>query len=160
GDSSFDGLPVEEVAAVPGQDLAGGAEPGGDVTGGTFLTDDDAVHLGPAARLLSLGDERSLALFPVAAGETVRREPPDRGAGPDEDAAAVLGQDQSFGLEDLDGVPHGHPGDAVVLDHHGLGGDLLVLGQAALLDGVPQVVGDLPEDRTVASRVECAENSS
>src|ERR1017187_6991449 len=29
GDAVLDGLPVEEVAAVPGQDLAGGAEPGG-----------------------------------------------------------------------------------------------------------------------------------
>jgi hypothetical protein len=47
-----------------------------------------------------------------------------------------------------------------VLDEHGLGWDLLILPQAPLLDSLTQVVGDLPEDGAVASRVNGAENGS
>src|SRR5450755_403870 len=120
GDGRLDGLAVEEVAAVPGQDLAGAAEPGGDVAGGTLLADDDAVDLGPAARLLGIRDERGLALLPVAAGAAVGGQPPDGRPRPDEDAAAVLGQDQALGLEDPDGVAHRHARDPVMLQQHRL----------------------------------------
>src|SRR6266567_639066 len=71
GDGRLDGLAVEEIATVPGHDLADASQPGGDVAGGALLADDDAVDLGPAAGLLGLGDERGLALLAVAPGEAV-----------------------------------------------------------------------------------------
>lgn len=89
----LDRAAVEKVAAVPGEHLAGGAQAAGDVAGGAFLADDDAVHARDAAGLLGLGDERGLAGLAVAAGEPVGGESPDRGPGADEHAAVVLGQD-------------------------------------------------------------------
>lgn len=158
GGGELDGPPVEQVPAPAGQHPPyGGSQADGDVPPGLLLLDLQAVHLGVAACGVGFDEEGGLALFAVASGEAVGGEAPYRLPGPDEDAPAVLGVDESFALEYGEGVAHGHPGYPVVLDEFGLGGQLLALAEPSAVDGLAQLVGDLPEDRTVARGVHGAE---
>lgn len=90
-------------------------------------------------------------------GEPVGGEPPHGRAGPHEDTLAVLGMDESFPLEDGEGVSDRHPGYPVVVHKLRLGGQLLALSESPAVDGLAQLVGDLPEDRTIARGVEITE---
>ena len=136
---------------MPRQDLAVHAELGGDIGGRLFHTYNDAVHRGSASRLFGLGNERGFALLAKTAGEAVRGEPPDWRAGTDKHAATVFRNDQALTLQDLDRVADSHPGDAVVLDELCLGRKLLAFAQLSALNAIAKLIGDLPEDRPVAS---------
>jgi hypothetical protein len=46
-----------------------------------------------------------------------------------------------------------------MLDEFGLGGQLFALLESPTVDGLAQLVGDLPEDRTIARGVEIAEEA-
>jgi hypothetical protein len=46
-----------------------------------------------------------------------------------------------------------------VLDKLGLGGELFALTESPTIDGLAQLVGDLPEDRTIARGVEITEEA-
>jgi hypothetical protein len=69
----------------------------------------------------------------------------------------VLGHDQAFGLEKLDGVANGHSGDAVVLDELGFRGEALPFCQVPALDSVTELVSDLPEDGAIAGGIQIAQ---
>jgi len=157
GDRGLNWAAVQQVTAAANQDAAGSTEAGGNVGGGTFLIDSDAVDMRSAPGLLGLDDECGLALLAMAAGEPVGRQPPDGRAGPDEHAAPVLGHHQTLSLQDLDRVADGHAGHAVVPDKLGFGREPLAFGQPPVLDGVAELVGDLPEDCPVASRIQLAQ---
>lgn len=155
----LDRAAVEEVAAASGQDAARTAEACGDILRGPFLFDFEAVHGGVAACGVGLHEEGGLALIAVAPGEAVGGEPSYGRSGSYEDALAVLGDGQALALEDGQGVADCHPGDAVVLDQLRLARQLVALGEPALVDGLAQLVGDLPEDRAVAHGVQRAEDA-
>ena len=159
GGGELDRPAVEQIPAPPGEHPPHGTEPGGDVLAGLLLLDLQAVDLRMAAGRVGLDDERGLALLPVPPGEPVGGEPPHGRPGPHEDALAVLGVDQPLALEDGEGVADGHPGYPVVLDEFGLGGQLVALLESPTVDGLAQLVGDLPEDRTITRGVEVAEQA-
>lgn len=46
-----------------------------------------------------------------------------------------------------------------MLDQFSLGGQLLALLEPPAVDGLAQLVGDLPEDGTITGRVEATENA-
>lgn len=62
-------------------------------------------------------------------------------------------------LEDGEGVPDGHPGHSVVLDELSFRGELFALLESPTVDGLAQLVGDLPEHRTIARGVQVAEQA-
>jgi hypothetical protein len=66
---------------------------------------------------------------------------------------------QALALEDGEGVADGHPGNPVVLDEVSFGGQLFALLESPTVDGLAQLVGDLPEDRTITRGVEIAEQA-
>jgi hypothetical protein len=109
---------------------------------------------------VGLDDERGLPLLTVAPGEPVGGEPPHGRPGPHEDALAMLGMHEPLALEHGEGVADGHPGNPVVLDEFSLGGQLVALPEPPTLDGLTQLVGDLPEDRTITRGVEITENQA
>jgi hypothetical protein len=112
-----------------------------------------------AAGGVGLHDEGGLALLSMAAREAVGGEAADGWAWSYEDAFAVLGMYETFPLEDGEGVSDRHTGYPVVVDKVGFRGQLVALVESPTVDGLAQLVGDLPEDRTIARGVEIAEKA-
>ncbi|GAA3139516.1 hypothetical protein GCM10017687_72410 [Streptomyces echinatus] len=71
----------------------------------------------------------------------------------------MLGVHQALTLEDGEGVADRHPGHPEVVDKVGFGGQFLALAESPTVDGLAQLVGDLPEDRTIARGVEITEEA-
>ncbi|GAA0916281.1 hypothetical protein GCM10009549_32460 [Streptomyces thermoalcalitolerans] len=95
----------------------------------------------------------------MLAGEAVGGEPPHGGPRADEHTLAVLGLHEPLPLENGEGVSNGHTGNPIMLDEFSLGGQLFALAESPTVDGLAQLVGDLPEDRTIARGVEITEEA-
>lgn len=85
-------------------------------------------------------------------------KPPHRRPGPHEDTLPMLGMHEPFALEDGEGVTDGHPRHSVMLDEVSLGRQLVPLPEPATVDGLAQLVGNLPEYRTITRGIEIAKN--
>ncbi len=159
GGGELHGPLVEQIPTPTSQHPPHRPEPGGDVLTGLLLLDLQAVDLGVTAGRVRFDDEGGLALLPVPPCEPVGGEPPHWRPRPDEDALAVLCVHEPFSLEDGEGVPDRHAGYPVMLDKVSLGGQLVTLSESPTVDGLTQLVGDLPEDRTITRGVEIAEEA-
>ncbi|GAA3796319.1 hypothetical protein GCM10023083_34610 [Streptomyces phyllanthi] len=71
----------------------------------------------------------------------------------------MLGVHEPFALEDGEGVADRHPGYPVVVNKLSLRGQFFTLLEPPAIDGLAQLVGDLPKDRTITRGVEITEDA-
>jgi hypothetical protein len=144
------------IAPLPHDDLGPGGqpEPAGDVGRRPLLADHDPIDRRRRARRLDLDDKRRLASIPMATSEPVGPKPAHLRPGPHVVPPTVLRHDQTFGLQDPERLLSCRASHAVVVSELRFGRELVALDELPRADHVAQVIGDLPEHRSVTGRVD------
>ncbi|RVX43338.1 hypothetical protein EDD27_6019 [Nonomuraea polychroma] len=148
-------LPVERVPATPscGHLTATQPQPLRDLRGRRHFLHGDHVNIRFRADLTRFGKERSFTLFAMTSSKPVRGKSSHHWAGSDVNATPMLRNDQAFGLQSLERVPHRHACHTVVLHQPGFRGKLVTLAQPSALNRITKLISDLSEYGTVTGRI-------